>query len=107
MRIRKRSVLSLAVNISVAIPVFYFSTYYSTLYWSGDQEWYTNFYNSLIGAPISRINFLQLANTGSAEPLYGWFTWLGAQVSDKITWFSIFNVLLVFSLHLFLKTSKY
>lgn len=69
-------------------------------YTGSDQAHYTRFYESLVGAPLADIAYLQGNLTGSSEPLYGHLMWTGANVLglDHTMFISIWNMALVLAL---------
>lgn len=95
--------LSLLGYLLFALFSFIFSLLYSKAYQLGDQVFYHAFYDSLSSAKIIEVLKLQLAFTGSSEPVYGILTWVGAQIfQDKDVFFSFINTIFILSLLHFL-----
>jgi len=75
---------------------FGFSLWYLNAYFSGDQEHYANFYNSLYHMQIENWADLQRRNLGSSEPLYRYVIGVAAYFGiDRIIYLSIWNGLLI------------
>lgn len=89
----------------LGLGVLFFATSLSLIvpYTGGDQRWYRSFYDALPGASLLEVPVLQAIFTGSAEPVYGYLMWIGANLGiNKDVYISIFNVGLLLSIFLFL-----
>ncbi len=77
------------------LPAAYFmSVYLLENYTYGDQTYYTLFYESLKGESLLQVPYQQLLNTGSAEPLFGFVIWVGANFGfEKVVFISLINTL--------------
>lgn len=95
MRFKDRTVRAVGAATLLAIPAFYFSWYFSSLYTSGDQLLYRSLYKELKTSALQEILFHQAMITGSVEPAYGLIAWFGAQIMQKEVWFSFANVALL------------
>jgi len=105
--VKRKNAINYALITVVVFPVtFLFSLHFSNLYVGGDQIFYHRFFDSLYGARISDIPYIQFANTGSGEPLYGLLSWIGSKLLPKNEWISIFNALLIIILFLSLEKAN-
>ncbi len=107
MRVNKSKAFFVLAVAGIFTPLSYgFSLYFLDLYTGGDQFFYHRFYDAVSGVgPLDVMN-IQLAYTGSVEPLYGLLSWLGASLMPKNEWISIFNALLFVSIIAYLKKSN-
>ncbi|UPH70235.1 hypothetical protein LGT41_0010495 [Abyssibius alkaniclasticus] len=104
--VRKSNFLWYALILSVSILVYISSQSLLAHYINGDQIFYINFYHSLKQAPFSAVTELQLINTGSAEPLYGYISWIFVNLGfEKNTYIALSNVLLTMAVGLAMKNS--
>jgi len=98
--------LTVAILAVFAPVAFIMSLHFSQLYVEGDQYHYTRLYNSLTHASVTEVPILQLAHTGSIEPLYGLIAWVGSKIAAKEVWFSLFNTILVILLFALLRKNR-
>lgn len=89
----KKAIIAAAITFAIG---FVFSSWYLNAYFSGDQEHYNNFYQSLYHMPIDNWATLQRRNLGSSEPLYRYLIGVAAYFGiDRVTYLSTWNGLLV------------
>ncbi|WP_340245672.1 hypothetical protein [Sulfitobacter pontiacus] len=104
--IGKRDFRWIALIVLLSILTYYASQVLLAHYINGDQFYYNNFYLALKQAPLARVMELQLVHTGSAEPLYGYISWLFANMGfEKNTYIALTNVLFTVVVGLALKKS--
>lgn len=73
-------------------------------YTGGDQQYYRELYDALIGTPVDQVAVVQLLKTSSAEPIYGYTMWGAANWGlEKDIVIAFFNGLLAMLIHLFLR----
>ncbi len=72
-----------------------FSLVFLDFYTGGDQVYYTRFFEAAVDATLEEIASLQVAHTGSSEPLFGITIWGAAHAFPKIEFVAFTNSILV------------
>lgn len=93
--------------VLLSLVTYFVSSELLHLYTEGDQAHYRTFYEALAGVQLADIAPMQLLSTGSAEPLYGYLMWLGANAGlEKTAYVSFFNIVLIVLLVRFLRVHQ-
>lgn len=104
--IGKRDFQWYSLIVFVSIVIYFASQVLLAHYIYGDQVYYINFYHALKGVAPSHVIELQFVHTGSAEPLYGYTSWLFANLGfEKNTFIALANFALTLVVGLALKNS--
>ena len=84
------------IYILIILVYYFFSISLLKFYTSGDQYYYHDFYESLVGVSVSEIPILMISKLSSAEPLTGFIFWIGANLNfSKDVFVSILNACLL------------
>ena len=95
------------------LPIFLIAAYFLctfvilTWYTKGDQEHYRALYDALEGSKLAELLSFSNAHLGSYEPLSPFILWLGSNLGiNKDIYISLLNLVLIFSIVLFLRRNK-
>tara|TARA_A100001035_G_C27703023_1_gene463447 strand:+ start:69 stop:1019 length:951 start_codon:yes stop_codon:yes gene_type:complete len=103
MRLKKKF-FSIILSIPILGPILYF---FQSKYIGGDQAAYWIFYDYVSDEPLNKVSYFGYYWLGAIEPIHLYVMWIGSRLNiDKNLYVTIYNLLFVFGLFLFLQKNK-
>ncbi len=100
----KKNIFLIILSIPILGPILYLL---QSKYIAGDQGAYWKFYETISDAPLNKVSYLGYYWLGAIEPIHLYVMWIGSILNiDKNLYVTIYNLLLVFGLFLFLQKNK-
>lgn len=100
----KKSIFLIILSIPILGPLLYFL---QSKYIGGDQSAYWKFYEAVSDEPLNKVSYFGYYWLGAIEPIHLYIMWIGSRLNiDKNLYVTIYNLLFVFGLFLFMQKNK-
>ena len=100
----KKNIFFIILSIPILGPILYF---FQSKYTGGDQSAYRLFYESISDAPLSKVSYLGYYWLTAIEPIHLYLMWIGSALNiDKNLYITIYNLLFVYGIILFMRKNK-